>query len=127
MMESIILFSFHIFYEFVRNFYKFFKCRLSNKNSRKSAESRCEWGEIIETNIWIRMIRVNFYFLNLFLNNKLVFFKILFTIFCSRYLVILKNRFWKRTHPNSWFWTSTLRSNSVNIRRRNALYVSNES
>jgi len=34
--------------------------------------------------------------------------------------------FWKCTHQNSWFWTSTLRSNSVNIHRGNVLYVSNE-
>jgi len=26
--------------------------------------------------------------------------------------------FSNRSHPNSWFWTSTLRLNSVNIRRR---------
>ena len=29
----------------------------------------------------------------------------------------------KRTHPNSWFWTSTLLSNSVNIRCWNVLYL----
>ena len=35
-------------------------------------------------------------------------------IFRRRYLII-KKRFWKRAHPNSWFWTSSLHSNSVTI------------
>ena len=47
-----------------------------------------------------------------------------FLHFLSSLFDNLKKRFWKRTHPNSWFWTSTLRSNSINIRRRNVLYVS---
>jgi len=39
----------------------------------------------------------------------------------------LKRRFWKRIQPNSWFWTSTLRSNSVVKSRRNVSYVSDNS
>ena len=37
-------------------------------------------------------------------------------VFRRRYLIIWKNRFWKRTQPNSWFWTSILHSNLVIIR-----------
>ena len=42
------LFRFHHYIEFLifmnlfADFYKFFKCRLFNKNSRKSAENLCE-------------------------------------------------------------------------------------
>ena len=47
-------------------------------------------------------------------------------IFRWRYLIIKKNRFWKHTNPNSWFWTSTIHSNSVIIHRGKVLYVSND-
>jgi len=60
MLESIISFSslywISYFYEFVRRFLKFFKCRLFNKNSRKSTENVCEQWEIAETNNWIRLL-----------------------------------------------------------------------
>ena len=54
---------------FFADFYKFFKCHLFYKNSRKSL---WKW-EIIETNNWIKLLIFDdkslFFFLNLFLNN----------------------------------------------------------
>ena len=122
---SIIIFNFSFFTNLFADFYKFFKCRLFKKSSKTSTENICEEWEIVETNNWIRLLismrRVNF-FLNLFLNNLLVYFIIWVTCF-----VVVKKRFWKRTQPNSWFWTSALHSNSVIIHSGNVLYASNES
>jgi len=41
------------------DFFKFFKCRVYNKNSIKSAENLCDWREIIGTNNWIRLLIFN--------------------------------------------------------------------
>ena len=57
------------------DFFKFFKCRLFNNNSRKSAKifvnNENQNNEIIETNNWTRLLifddKINFYFLNMFL------------------------------------------------------------
>ena len=56
------------------DFVKFFKCRIFNKNFRKSTENVCEQCDITENNnhtldFLFSMIIVNIYFLNLFLNN----------------------------------------------------------
>ena len=45
----IILLNFLFFMNLFAEFYKFFKCRLFNKNSRKSTENVCEQGDITET------------------------------------------------------------------------------
>ena len=59
--------------------------------------------------------------------NHLLVYCIIFLYFSSLLFNNLKkNLFWKRTHTNSWFWTSTLHSNSVIIHRGKVLYVSNE-
>ena len=61
MLESIISFSslYWISYFFTNlfaDFYKFFKCRLFNENSRKSTESYCEEWEIKETKNLLRLL-----------------------------------------------------------------------
>ena len=53
----IILFYFSFFTNLFAEFYKFFKCRLFNKNSRKSTENVCEEWEITETNNWIWLLK----------------------------------------------------------------------
>ena len=52
------------------------------------------------------MITVDFYFLNLHLFMPSVYCRIFLTFydFCCRYLMINKNLFWKRNHPNGWFY-----------------------
>ena len=90
---SIIIFNFSFFTNLFADFYKFFKCRLFKKSSKTSAENICEEWEIVETNNWIRLLismrRVNF-FLNLFLNNLLVYFIIWVTCFVVVKKTILK-------------------------------------
>ena len=76
----IFLFSLNLF----ADFFKFFKCRIFNEICRKSTENVCQW-DIKETNNWIKlvilMIRVNFYFLILFLNSSLVYCLIFVTYY----------------------------------------------
>jgi len=63
MLESIISFSFSLNFIFFMNlfadFFKFFKCRLFNKNSWKSAENVFEHWDTTETNNWIRLLIFN--------------------------------------------------------------------
>ena len=79
----IIILNFLFLTNLFADFYKFFKCHLFNKNSRNSTENVCEQREIIETNNRIRLhiFDVNFYFLNLFLNNLLVYCRIVNTFY----------------------------------------------
>ena len=44
-----------LFLNLFADFFKFFKCRLFNKNSRKSPENGGQW-DITETNNWIRLL-----------------------------------------------------------------------
>jgi len=59
--------------------------------------------------------------------EKCVYCRFFLYLFRRRFLLIKKNRFWKRNHPNGWFWKSTLRSSLIIIHHYNFLYVSNES
>ena len=60
MLESIISFSslywIPYFLNLFADLFKFFKCRLFNKNSRKSIENVCLQWDITETNNWIRLL-----------------------------------------------------------------------
>ena len=59
MLESIISFSslYHLFFmNWFADFFPFLKCRLFNKNYRKSRENVCEAWDITETNNWIRLL-----------------------------------------------------------------------
>ena len=58
------------------------------------------------------MIRVSFYLPNLFLNNSVVYCRILFTFFLSSLFDILKKPILK-TYPPQIQWFSTMHSNSV--------------
>ena len=56
MLESDISFSSFFFANLFADFFKFFKCRLFNNNSKKSTENVCKQGDITETNTWIRLL-----------------------------------------------------------------------
>ena len=45
--------------------------------------------------------KIDFYFLNLFLQQLISSLQNFFYILCRRYLIIFKNQFWKRIHPES--------------------------
>ena len=59
MLESTVsfhhYFDFLILYEFA-DLFKFFKCRLYIKDSRKSTANGLEYWDITETNNWIRLL-----------------------------------------------------------------------
>ena len=60
MLESIISYPYYLEYLFFMNlfagFFKFFKCRLFNKNPRISTEYVCDQWDITETNNGIRIL-----------------------------------------------------------------------
>ena len=90
----IITLNFLVSLNLFANFFKFFKCRLFNNNSRKSAENlwimRNQNNEIIETNNWTRLLifddKTNFYFFNMFLYITSV-------VYCRTFLHFLSSLF----------------------------------
>ena len=60
MLNQLFLFhhyiEFLILYESVHRFLQILQMSSFNKKSRKSAENLCDYGEIIETNNWIRLL-----------------------------------------------------------------------
>jgi len=78
------------------------------ENLRKSLWiMRTQNNEIIETNNWTRLLlfddKINFYFLNMFLYmTSVVYCRTFLHFMSSLYVVIIqKNKFWKRIHPQS--------------------------
>jgi len=90
------------FMNLFEGFFKFLKCRLFNKNSRISTESVCKLWDITETNNWIRLLILDdeshFYFLNLFLNNRLVYCRILLHFSSSLLNIFFKTD--SQNHPS---------------------------
>ena len=86
------------------DFFKFFKCRLFNKKSRKSAKIFVN-NEKIETNNWRRLLifhdEINFCFLNMFLpiHDICSLLQNFFYILCRRYLIIFKKLILKAYPP----------------------------
>ena len=52
----IIILNFLFFSNLFADIFKFVKCHLFNKNSRKATENVCEQWEITESNNWIRLL-----------------------------------------------------------------------
>ena len=126
---TILIFSF--FTNLFADFYKFFKCRLFYKTSRKSTKMfvKNERSEklLIEQENFFSMIRVNLYFLNLQLTTLLSLLQNFCYIFCRRYFMIKKKigSHLKMFSPNLmiFYVDFALNSNSISIRHRDVLYV----